>query len=64
MKKVNLKTTTNSKEYKILLMKKLSDEERLCPMCPPNKGCNSWKKPRDLRNWKNYRKTQYKNGKE
>lgn len=45
-------------------MKKLSDEERLCPMCAPNKGCNSWKKPRDLRNWKNYRKTQYKNGKE
>lgn len=43
---------------------KLSDEEGLCPICAPNKGCNCWNKPRDLRNWKKYRKTQYKNGKE
>lgn len=30
-----------------------------CPICAPHKGCNQWKAKRQ-RNWKKYRKTQWK----
>ena len=33
----------------------------ICSMCPPNKGCNRRKKNHIESNWKEYRKTQYKN---
>lgn len=53
------KETTNSNVYKklrgyVVLVK--------CTHCAPNKGCNRRSKRRksDKRNWKSYRKTQYK----
>ena len=60
MKTENLKTTTNSSVYNKLLRKKLSSDEGLCFICGPHSGCNSWKKYRGKRNWKGYRKTQWK----
>lgn len=60
MKKENLETTTNSRVYKILKRKMLDKYEGLCPICGPHTGCNFWKKHRGLRNWKEYRKTQWR----
>lgn len=48
-----LKTTTNSREYKITHWSKAL---HLC--CPPHKGCNSHDR-KDTHSWKTYRKTQY-----
>jgi hypothetical protein len=60
MKKEKLRTTTNSRVYKILNRKMLDNNEGLCPICGPHSGCNFWKKHRGLRNWKEYRKTQWR----
>jgi hypothetical protein len=60
MKKEKLKTTTNSRVYKILKRKMLDSYEGLCPICGPHSGCNFWKKHRRIQNWKEYRKTQWK----
>jgi hypothetical protein len=60
MKKENLKTTTNSRVYKILKRKMLDNYEGLCPICGPHSGCNFFKKHRGHKNWKEYRKTQWK----
>jgi len=60
MKKEKLKTTTNSRVYKILKRKMLDSYEGLCPICGPHSGCNFWKKHRGIQNWKEYRKTQWK----
>ena len=50
-----LRITTNSKVFKCLYYRdKLS-----CPICPPNKGCN-YKHYRKPRNWKGFRKKQWK----
>ena len=60
MKKENLKTTTNRKMYKILLRKQFYNDHGLCFYCGPHSGCNSNWKPSSSRNWKQYRKTQWK----
>lgn len=60
MKKENLKTTTNRKTYKIILRRKIYDDNGLCHYCGPHSGCNSYRKKHPLRNWKQYRKTQWK----
>ncbi len=60
MKKENLETTTNSRVYKILKRKMLDNYEGLCPICGPHSGCNFWKKHRGIKNWKEYRNTQWK----
>ena len=60
MKRENLKTTTNRKTYKILLRRKFYDDHGLCHYCGPHSGCNSNWKPSSSRNWKQYRKTQWK----
>ena len=64
MKKQKLETTTNSREYKIILRKVLDNNEGLCPICGPHTGCNFFKKYRPNRNWKEYRKTQWKEKRE
>jgi hypothetical protein len=60
MKKETLKTTTNRKVYKMLHRKELYDEQGLCHYCGPHSGCNSNFRPSSNRNWKMYRKTQWK----
>jgi hypothetical protein len=60
-KKYNvLKTTTDNRTYRRALLEVVSDNELLCHYCPPHKGCNWFKKDKRMRNWKEYRKTQYK----
>jgi hypothetical protein len=34
-------------------------EYNACWYCPPKRGCNYWRRKPD-KNWKKYRKTQYK----
>jgi hypothetical protein len=51
----NLKTTTHSRTYKMYQRAQVLG----CPICGPNSGCNRYSKYKD-RNWKKYRKTQYK----
>lgn len=60
MKKENLKTTTNSRVYNLLKRQELFNYEGLCPICGPHSGCNSFKKFKGKKNWKEYRKTQWK----
>ena len=48
--------TTNSRTYKRLRNAIYSG----CPLCSPHKGCNRWTFKRDIRSWKEYRKTQWK----
>jgi hypothetical protein len=60
MKKEDLKTTTNRKVYKILLRRKFYDDHGLCHYCGPHSGCNSNNRLYKMRNWKKYRKTQWK----
>jgi hypothetical protein len=48
--------TTDSRTYKLALRSKVLG----CPICGPNSGCNSRGKDHQ-RNWKKFRKTQYKN---
>ena len=54
-KKDEMDYTGNSRVYKMFRRTfKLS-----CEVCPPNKGCNRRRK-KELNNWKNYRKNQWK----
>lgn len=54
-KKRVLENTTDSRVYKLTAREGVMS----CPICPPHRGCN-----RDYfgveRNWKKFRKTQYK----
>lgn len=56
----NLKTTTNSRIYKLLYRDYLDKKAGLCSYCGPHRGCNANWRVKDNRNWKKYRKTQYK----
>lgn len=49
------KITSNNKEFKASLY-----YGEICPICKPNRGCNRRSKGHD-RNWKRFRKTQWKN---
>ena len=60
MKKETVKTTTNSKVYKILKKKALSKKLGLCFICGYHTGCNFWNKNHKIKNWKQYRKLQWK----
>ena len=61
MQKETLKTTMHSRVYKMLYYDKIAQEEGLCPICSPNKGCNYWKNhDNDTKCWKTSRKKQYK----
>lgn len=51
------KETTDSRTYKMAMRSKVLG----CPICGPNSGCNALKKGKQ-RNWKQFRKTQHKNG--
>ena len=43
-----LKTTTNSRVYRMLAR----GRDLNCGFCPPNKGCNSTLKNQEVRSWK------------
>lgn len=49
-----IKSTSCNREYKTCL----KEEKGMCSFCPPSKGCNS--KQQIKRNWKKFRKTQWK----
>ena len=44
------------KAYKLLLTK----EEKICNFCPYHRGENADRKRKDKRNWKRFRRTQWK----
>lgn len=55
--KVTLQLTNDSKEYR--MTKRRIDLG--CTWCPPNKGCNRRRKNgAAYKNWKKYRKTQWR----
>lgn len=60
MKKETFRNTTNRYVYNILYSRHLFDHYGLCPYCPPNGGCNRGFGVTENRNWKEFRKTQYK----
>ena len=49
-----------NKIYKILLKRKISDLFGYCDRCGLNSGCNSRNRVNKIKNWKEYRKTQWK----
>lgn len=53
--KKRLENTTDPREYKRLKKEAIPGA---CPFCQPHRGCNSRVYIR--KNWKHYRKTQYK----
>ena len=54
-RKRNSKHTDNSRVYKMTMR----DIHLGCPICPPNKGCNT-NRDNEFRNWKRWRKSQWK----
>lgn len=50
------KTTTNSRVQRMINRVYISG----CPMCAPNKGCNSISRRNPNNNWKQYRKKQWR----
>lgn len=59
-KSKELETTTNSRVYNLLKKGKIASEKNLCFYCPPNRGCNQGNCKKTIRNWKEHRKTQWK----
>lgn len=57
-------TTNNSETYRRLRNFRIEVKYGLCPYCLKHSGCNHWNGGgRNARHsWKNYRKTQWKNG--
>jgi len=57
-----LKTTSNSRYYKMILKWHLENQGKIhCSYCPYHDGENGhYHNHRDYRNWKRYRKHQYK----
>lgn len=51
--------TTNRSVYNRVQRQYLFEYENLCHYCPPHRGCNRRFRKID-RNWKRYRKTQWK----
>lgn len=52
-----LRETNHSRVYKMIERSFVLG----CPICGPNTGCNSNNKNYTLKNWKKFRKTQWKN---
>ena len=52
----DLVTTTDSRVYRMLKRR----YDLICDRCPPNRGENSNNNWFRLKNWKKFRKTQYK----
>lgn len=50
---------SNQNAFKRIYWDNLCSYEGYCPHCPPNGGENA-KPNRDRKNWKKYRKTQYR----
>ena len=57
-RKERRKNSTDSRTYKMMARK--YDMGTHCTLCPPNKGCNSYRWGIN-NNWKKHRKTQYRN---
>lgn len=60
MKRETIKTTTDRRYYKMLKRKAFYDDRGLCHYCGPHSGCNSNNHLYGMKNWKKFRKTQYK----
>ena len=60
MKKETTKNTMNRSVYNKLHTEYLFNHYGLCPYCPANGGCNRGFGVTENRNWKEFRKTQYK----
>jgi hypothetical protein len=58
--KESLKNVTNRSVHNKLYARHLFDHYGPCPYCPPNGGCNRGFGVAENRNWKEFRKTQYK----
>lgn len=52
-------STNNSRVYKLYRNFYISGKEGYCGWCQMNRGCNKWHR-RPQRNWKKYRKNQWK----
>ena len=64
-KRETLKNTTNSSVYNKLLIMKKADRRGLCLICFKRSGGDFWrncdaKNRPTIKNWKHYRKTQYR----
>ena len=55
-----LQETTDSRTYNLALRRKINSNENKCFICHPHRGCNANNTNFVKRNWKHYRKTQYK----
>lgn len=51
-----MRETIDSRTYRLIVNSIVSG----CTICSPHKGCNKWYSGNVNRNWKNYRKTQWK----
>lgn len=51
-----IENITDSRTFKRIWLRSKLD----CDRCPPNKGCNRKHKKLDNKNWKKYRKKQWK----
>lgn len=58
--KQELKITTNRRVFNLLYKKDVRAKHGLCPYCNLHSGCNYWNRSKPQKNWKNYRKTQYR----
>ena len=52
--------TTDSRVYKIAKRLQLESYEGICSRCHPNRGCNARRSRLIKKNWKEFRRTQYK----
>lgn len=55
-----LEDTDDSRTYNRLIKRKKLQEDGGCILCPPHRGCNSHRKRKSNRSWKEYRRRQRK----
>lgn len=62
MKKKNklMKTTANRRVFNLVYKSSVNAKHGLCSICNMHSGCNYWYRSKPQKNWKAYRKTQYK----
>jgi len=61
MKKGTLNETGHRRVHKLLYRADINNQESLCHLCSPHKGCNSGFGKQYQRSWKKFRKKQWKN---
>lgn len=63
IERVSIETTASSREYKLLLLRKLWNEKRLCLFCADHYGIRRGENARrrtPYHSWKKYRAHQYR----